>query len=208
MFNLQYKIKVCGMTEANNIREIEQLHPNLMGFIFYPPSPRYCKEKPSYLPTTAKRVGVFVDATKAEILDKVKDFGLDYVQLHGKESPEFCQELQQEGILLIKAFPISEASDIVITQAYEGLCEYFLFDTKTPKKGGSGEQFDWNLLQKYRGNTPFLLSGGIGLNCIDQLKDFQHPLLAGYDLNSKFETAPGIKDVTLLQRFINSFQNE
>ena len=196
------------MTEANNIREVEQLSPSFMGFIFYPPSPRYCKEKPSYLPTTANRVGVFVDATKTEVLEKVGEFGLDFVQLHGKESPVFCQELQQAGIRLIKAFAISEASDINQTQAYEGLCEYFLFDTKTPKKGGSGQQFDWSLIQQYQGHTPFLLSGGIGPESTEQLQAFQHPRLAGYDLNSRFETSPGIKDVNLLQRFFNSFQYE
>lgn len=197
-------VKVCGMTEDNNIRAVEQLHPDMMGFIFYPQSPRYCRQKPAYLPELAKRVGVFVDTTEEEIQNRWFDFKLDYVQLHGNESPAFCQSLKEKGICVIKAFQVSSADDLTGVEVYEGLCDYFLFDTKSSQKGGSGKQFNWQLLLQYQGHTPFLLSGGIGLESVCQLQTFTHPMLAGYDLNSRFETSPGIKNIALLKEFMKT----
>ena len=203
MFNVQCStIKVCGMTEANNIHVVEQLNPDMMGFIFYPQSPRYCFQKPAYLPEHANRVGVFVDATDEEIQSKWIDFKLDYVQLHGNESAAFCQRLKEKGMCIIKAFQVSSNDDLTGVEAYEGLCDFFLFDTKSSLKGGSGKQFNWQLLLQYQGHTPFLLSGGIGLESVSQLQTFTHPMLAGYDLNSRFETSPGIKDIALLKEFM------
>lgn len=152
-------IKVCGMTEAENIREVEQLGVDMIGFIFYPKSPRCLCELPDYLPVHAKRVGVFVNENKENILMYADRFALDYIQLHGDESPEYCRSLCNNGLHLIKAFSIAHPKDLAAVSAYKGLCDYYLFDTKTPQYGGSGNQFDWNLLLRYTGMTPFLLSG-------------------------------------------------
>ena len=190
------------MTDAENIREVEQLNPSMMGFIFYEKSPRYCQVKPSYLPTSAKHVGVFVDADITYIKNQMFDFQLDYVQLHGNETPAFCQELKATGIGVIKAIGMSCEADLWVAEAYINMCDYLLFDTKTPKQGGSGKQFNWNLLSAYKGPTPFLLSGGIGPEDAEKLQQFHHPMLAGYDLNSKFESSPGIKNVPKLKAFL------
>ena len=195
-------IKVCGMTEGKNIRAVEALGADFIGMIFYPASPRKVVGIPDYLPETAARVGVFVNASEAEILEKVVAYGLDLVQLHGDESPEFCSRLDGRGVGVIKAFSVSSESDLARTSAYEGLCRYYLFDTPTAGRGGSGKRFDWSLLQAYSGETPFLLSGGIGPESAAALSEFSHPMLAGYDLNSRFESEPGVKDVALLGQFL------
>ena len=180
----------------------------MMGFIFWEPSARYVSQKPDYLPACA-RTGVFVNATPEYILSTVRAYGLSYVQLHGQESPEFCHHLRltlnQSGLAsvqLIKAFSISTPEDLAPVQKYENLCHFLLFDTKTPLPGGSGKQFDWQILQHYSGTLPFLLSGGIGPDDIKRLHEFHHPLCAGIDLNSRFEISPGVKDATLLRNFL------
>ncbi len=195
-------IKVCGMREAQNIKEVEQLGADMIGFIFYPKSPRYVYEIPEYLPTHANRIGIFVNESKKTVLTMVDRFGLDYVQLHGEESPEYCRSLKQSDIKLIKAFSIQREKDLYPSKAYEEICDYFLFDTKCQQYGGSGNQFDWSLLKAYSGETPFLLSGGINLYSSKALKEFSHPKLAGYDLNSRFEFAPGKKDTERLREFL------
>ena len=162
-------IKVCGMREAENIREVEALGIDLMGFIFWEKSSRYISKRPAYLPTKCKRVGVFA---------------------------------QLQGLHLIKAISVSSRNDIATYKTYEGLVEYFLFDTKCPSVGGSGQQFDWSVLSAYDGSTPFLLSGGIGPDDAERIKSFHHPQCIGIDLNSRFELAPGLKDVIKLQAFI------
>lgn len=148
-------IKVCGMTEAENIREVEQLGVDMIGFIFYPKSPRCLCELPDYLPVHAKRVGVFVNENKENILMYADRFALDYIQLHGDESPEYCRSLCNNGLHLIKAFSISHPKDLMCTSAYKGLCDYYLFDTKTPQYGGSGNQFDWKPAVSLWRNDPF-----------------------------------------------------
>ncbi|WP_300699426.1 phosphoribosylanthranilate isomerase [Bacteroides sp.] len=199
-------IKVCGMTEANNIRDIEQLGVDMIGFIFYPKSPRCMCEIPEYLPVRAKRVGVFVNESKEDILMYADRFGLSYIQLHGNESPDYCRTLQSNGLRLIKAFSISLPKDLFDVSTYDGLCDYYLFDTKTPQFGGSGNQFDWNILHRYNGSTPFLLSGGINPYSAKAIKEFHHPRLAGIDLNSRFETAPGLKDVERIEIFLEELR--
>ena len=202
----KYLIKVCGMTQADNIREAEELGVNLIGLNFYPKSPRCLCQMPDYLPRIAQRVGVFVNQPKEEVTMYADRFGLDYLQLHGTESPGYCRTLQSYGFRLIKAFAIAQAKDLPTTQAYEGLCDYFLFDTKTPKYGGSGEQFDWTLLQYYHGETPFLLGGGINAYSAKTIRAFRHPRLAGVDLNSRFELSPGVKDVERLRKFLQELE--
>lgn len=195
-------IKVCGMREAQNIREVEQLGVDMIGFIFYHKSPRYVFEMPQYMPTKAKRIGVFVNENKEMIQTMADRFGLEYIQLHGTESPSYCRSLQQAGLHLIKAFSTSNEKDVLAAEAYEGYCDYYLFDTKSQQHGGSGNQFDWNLLEAYTGETPFLLSGGINLYSIKALKEITAPKLIGFDLNSRFELAPGKKDIKRLESFL------
>ncbi len=186
--------KVCGMRDPENIRRIDLSGADWMGFVFYPPSPRRVESLPAFMPEYARRVGVFVDEPVENIQVRAKEFGLNYLQLHGSESPDDCLRLQDRGLRVIKAFRI------------EAACSYFLFDTKTPAYGGSGKTFDWTVLDAYRGQTPFLLSGGIGPEHVRALKAFRHDRLVGYDLNSRFEQAPGIKDVEKITRFIQDMK--
>lgn len=204
-------IKVCGMREAENIRAVEQLFTihyspftAWMGFIFWPKSSRYVSEHPSYLPTHCKRVGVFVDAYIQEVQQKVAEFGLDYIQLHGHESPDYIRQLRADGSspAIIKAISISSHNDIATYKDYEGIVDYFLFDTKAQLPGGNGQQFDWSVLADYNGNTPFLLSGGIGPDDAERIQGFSHPKCIGIDLNSRFELAPAFKDINKLKEFI------
>ncbi|NDV59554.1 phosphoribosylanthranilate isomerase [Bacteroides sp. 519] len=194
-------LKVCGMQDADNIRAVEDLGVDWLGFIFYPKSPRYLAEIPQYLPNRAKRVGVFVNESRESICITVDRFSLNYVQLHGNESPEFCNNIQKEGIKVIKAFSLKHANDLSITGNYEDICNYFLFDTKCKQHGGSGNQFDWEILKNYKGKTPFLLSGGINEYSANSLNQLKHPQLVGYDINSRFETIPGFKDVERIRKF-------
>ena len=194
-------VKVCGMRDAENIRKVEALGIDLMGFIFWPKSSRYVSERPAYLPTKCKRVGVFVDEDVNTIKKLANDYALDYIQLHGSESPEYVQQLRNWQV--IKAFNIATTEDLEATKTYEGIVCYFLFDTKGKSVGGNGEKFDWSVLDEYHGETPFLLSGGIGPDDAERVKAFNHPKCAGFDLNSKFEVAPALKDINELKEFIN-----
>lgn len=197
-------IKVCGMREAENIRQVEALGIDWMGFIFYPRSPRFVGE--TFIEATSeqpvRRVGVFVNASPEEMIETARKYKLDYLQLHGNESADDCYALQKRGFALIKAFSIATEEDLEKTADYEGRVDYFLFDTKCSGYGGSGKQFDWSVLAAYQGSTPFLLSGGIRPESLEALRHFHHPLLAGLDLNSGFETEPGMKDVAKLKGFV------
>ncbi len=200
-------VKVCGMRESENIRAVEQTGADWMGFIFYPPSPRFVRKHPGYLPVACKRVGVFVDEDTTFILRKVEDFGLHFVQLHGRETPRQCAELKEKGVHVIKTFSISTETDLLPVEAYEGLCDYFLFDTACAGRGGSGKTFRWNILACYRARTPFLLSGGIRPTSLEALSRFRHEYWAGIDLNSGFETAPARKDAVSLHAFIKQIKS-
>lgn len=196
-------IKVCGMRNADNIEALDRLGIDLMGFIFYPKSPRYVEEPPAYLPRHAKRVGVFVNEDPTTLQLLTERFGLDFVQLHGNESPEYCHALSETGLSVIKAFSIDQREDFAGTEAYAEACHYLLFDTKCRQHGGSGNQFDWSLLESYKGQTPFLLSGGIGADSASALKAIRHPHLAGFDLNSRFEDKPGEKNIEIIKQFLS-----
>ena len=198
-------VKVCGMRDPENIRQVERTGADWMGFIFYPRSPRYVAERPAYLPQRMRRVGVFVNAEEADIRRHIADYGLEAVQLHGQERPELCAALRKGSTTVIKAFRLKTAAEAAATADYEGAADYFLFDTPTEAFGGSGHRFDWSLLDHYRGKTPFLLSGGIGPDSLDALSRFHHPCWAGIDLNSGFETAPARKDAEQLTLFIELF---
>lgn len=153
-----------------------------------------------------RRVGVFVDESVERIRRIADMFRLDYLQLHGRETPDECYALQKRGYSVIKAFSVESAADLLRTEPYEGRADYFLFDTRCEGYGGSGRRFDWDLLSAYAGATPFLLSGGIGPDSLDALRSFRHPRMAGIDLNSAFESSPGRKDVDKLARFIGAFR--
>ena len=279
-------IKVCGMRDAQNIREVAALGVNLIGLIFYPKSPRYVESissdagiipdysslTPDPLPegegrnmldkqlkaeetkgetrnkqpvsaqlkstqskapfnkvTTPlslgegqggeaaipKFVGVFVDDMPQNIVTAVYNYHLSYVQLHGDESPVMIDNLRRTlvpdivpQIKIIKAISVSSAEDLKRCEQYEGHADLFLFDTKCKGYGGSGQKYDWSVLEAYTGQTPFLLSGGIGPDDADRLRDFHHPQCVGIDLNSKFETAPGMKDINLLQNFLHQLNKQ
>lgn len=205
------------MRDAENIREVErlteefstlnpQLSSFLMGFIFWPESSRYVSERPAYLPTKCKRVGVFVDEDTEKIKRIAEEYSLDYIQLHGHESPERISDLLSPAshFSLIKAFNIATADDFAQTKPYEGIVDYFLFDTKGHRVGGNGEKFDWHVLADYVGTTPFILSGGIGPDDAERVSAFHHPKCIGIDLNSRFEIAPGFKDSNKLKIFIQA----
>lgn len=192
------------MREAENIRKVEELNIQWMGFIFWSKSMRYVSERPVYLPTNCKRVGVFVNADIQEVKQKVEEYGIDIIQLHGHESPDYCTQLK--NYTLIKAFNIATAIDLEATKPYEGIIDYFLFDTKAKMVGGNGTKFDWDILTTYHGDTPFLLSGGIGPDDTERIKGFHHPRCIGIDLNSRFEIEPGLKNINQLKTFIQKIR--
>ena len=212
-------IKVCGMRDSDNIRAVsEQVRPDWMGFIFWTGSKRHVATVPGYLPPSPIcRVGVFVNPTLEDVLACTCRMGLHLVQLHGKESPDFCLAVKAAtGLPLIKAISIGNESDLSETEAFlnrDSFCnvissaaDYFLFDTRCDTVGGSGKQFDWNILMRYKGPLPFLLSGGIGPDDAARVLSFHHPLCIGIDVNSRFETSPGIKDTNTLSQFINTIK--
>ena len=212
------------MRDPENIRAVEEMvHPDMMGFIFWQGSKRYVSEVPSYLPKCT-RVGVFVNPTEEEVMQKVKDFGLNAIQLHGEETPDFCRRIKSTtGLPIIKAISIDKNNNeqLIINKSklsteeqcsmfnvqcsmFEEIADFFLFDTKCKCVGGSGEQFNWDILQSYQGNTPFLLSGGIGPGDEEKVRRWRHPKCIGIDLNSRFETAPAYKDTEALIKFKRS----
>ena len=194
------------MREADNIRAVEALGIDMMGFIFWPKSSRYVSQRPDYLPKRVKRVGVFVDEDPEQVKRLADDYALDYIQLHGQESPSYIFQLR--GLHVIKAFNISIAEDLLQTQPYEGLVDCFLFDAKGKSVGGNGEKFNWDVLDAYQGATPFLLSGGIGPDDAERVNAFYHPKCIGIDLNSRFELSPGLKDVAKLKEFMCNLNTE
>lgn len=232
-------IKVCGLREQNNIDMVAALGVDMLGFVFHPQSPRYVSMisskvglMPDYSPekynelegnapvqTTSpekavpKRVGVFVDDMAQNIVTRVYNFDLDYVQLHGSEPVETIENLRatlvpdiKPELKFIKAIQVQTAEDLQLCDAYEGHVDLFLFDTKGTNAGGNGTHFDWELLKQYQGQTPFLLSGGIGVDDVEEVLAFDHPQCVGVDVNSRFETAPGVKNVDKLKVFVEALK--
>ncbi|WP_422350522.1 phosphoribosylanthranilate isomerase [Flagellimonas sp.] len=241
------KLKVCGM--KFNPSEVAQLQPDYLGFIFWEPSSRYFQGEMPELPGTIKKIGVFVDAEIEDVLKKVETFSLDGVQLHGNESPKYCQELRHAklparpaggdsashsngipkqvqdnqlslraqsrseknkvstslDLTIIKVFSIKDSFDFTILEPYEEVCDFFLFDTKGKLPGGNGYAFDWSILKEYPSTKPYFLSGGIGLESMENLKGFLASPASKYchaiDVNSKFEIEPGHKNITQLEEF-------
>jgi phosphoribosylanthranilate isomerase len=204
----ELRVKVCGMKFTENREQVEQLDVNFLGFIFYEPSKRFIGEtpEPGLFNSEKSKVGVFVDENAFEILGLAKNLGFEYVQLHGKENPKTCGILKSQGLKIIKAFSVNEKFKFSDTKAWEKVADFFLFDTKSSQPGGSGKKFDWQVLDKYRGHTPFFLSGGIGPDDAKAIKEIKHPKLTGVDLNSGFEEAPGLKNIENLKQFINELK--
>lgn len=201
-------VKVCGMREPDNIREVETLQPTMIGFICWDKSPRYVATVPSYLPK-CQRVCVFVNPSINYALQMADSFKADYLQLHGSETPDFCQELKHAtGLKIIKSISIANSADIEKSKEYQGVADILLFDTKCATVGGSGVKFDWSVIENYDGTTPFLLSGGIGPDDAESILSIKHPMFAGVDLNSRFESAPAMKDVLKLKEFITEIRDE
>jgi phosphoribosylanthranilate isomerase len=207
------RIKVCGMCDPLNVKEIGDAKPDFMGFIFYPGSPRYVGEEPEMsifhnVSPGIKRIGVFLNEKNHEILDLSIRTGLDMIQLHGTESPVTCLQLRSSGLTIIKAFNIADDFSFEALIQYMPVCDYFLFDSKSEKSGGSGRKFRWEKLDDYSLDKPFFLSGGIGLEDAGVIKSIENRGFFAVDLNSRFETAPGIKDAARIKTFIKAIKND
>jgi len=198
------------MKDPENIRELIKIKPDMIGLIFHPGSPRYVANPEALagvldIDRQFKLVGVFVDEDISLIRGLHKTLNFGYVQLHGNESPDYCGELKSRGFKVIKAFGLSGEKDLKKVEAYHGIADLFLFDTKTDKHGGSGQKFDWSVLEKYYGAAPFLLGGGIGPGDHPVI---DNPTFAGVDLNSRFETSPSMKDIGLLSYYFKKLRND
>lgn len=200
------KLKVCGLKHQSNIEELMQLSIDYMGFIFYKKSPRFVDENLSFdfmrsIPKHIKKVGVFVDESSYSICNKIAHYDLDMVQLHGNESSELCKELKPH-VKVMKAFQINDNFDFNQLKNYLSVVDYFLFDSPTVNYGGSGNTFNWQVLEKYKYDIPFFLSGGISEEHIELIKQLNIPQLIGIDINSKFEIEPGLKNTNKIKEFI------
>ena len=202
------KLKICGMTYPDNLSAVAQLQPDYLGFIFYEKSPRYMvgtllPEVVQSLPSATQRTGVFVNATTDYMLAMAERYGLHALQLHGDESPEQCDVLKKQGYTIIKVVSLgTEEFDFSTLTPYQPVVDFFLFDTKGKQPGGNGQTFNWDVLRDYSLDTPFFLSGGIGPDQVDAVRQLSLPQLHALDVNSRFETEPGRKDVNRLNDFI------
>ncbi len=206
------KVKVCGMRDAENIKAVEALKPDFMGFIFYPRSPRCCEginlDVIASLPEEVEPVMVSVDMSEAEVTALARRYGFRTLQLHGHESPEMCFSLRSQGFKVIKAMGMRSAGSLENLREFTGAVDLFLLDTLTPSKGGSGKKFDWSIIEQYDLDEPFMLSGGIGPDDAEAILALDHPKFEGIDLNSRFETAPGVKDAELLRSFLSKIRKK
>lgn len=195
------KWKVCGLRD--NIVDVLTLQPDYVGFIFYKKSPRYVGdnfEMPDFGDSKIKRVGVFVNEPWEFVYDISQKYMLDYVQLHGGESSEYCEGLKQKQLKIIKAFQIDETFEFKLLKEFDSVTDFFLFDTKTKSYGGSGESFDWKILKNYTLEKKYFLSGGLSLDNIEEVNNLDLHKIHALDVNSKFELTPGHKNIELLER--------
>ncbi len=208
------KLKVCGITQLQQLKELDDLGVDFVGLIFYSQSLRCVTNKlkaedVKSLSLSIKKVGVFVNADQKHIIDTVDNFGLDIVQLHGDETPEFCNHISSL-VTVIKAFRITRANEQNIDwmiKPYEEFCDYYLFDTNRKNAyGGTGEKFDWELLKENKINKPFFLSGGIGSDDIEKVIAFTHPFFYALDINSKVEIEPGVKDFEKIKKILEGIK--
>src|SRR5690606_3211033 len=213
-FEMKPLLKICGM--KHNITEVAALQPDYLGFVFYEKSPRYFKGEIPELPKRIKKVGVFVDEKISKVIDLVKKYSLDVIQLHGNENKEYILDLQgyltlyYPDVLVWKVFSVDDKFDFNQLSVFENKVDAFLFDSKGKEKGGNGFTFNWEILKKYKSKKPFILSGGIGLEEVDLLKKILKTDLPMHaiDVNSRFETEPGMKDVSALKVFIEILKHD
>lgn len=204
-------IKLCGLKTKNNFKDLPKVGVDMVGLNFYPSSVRYVEDNQTMtyladqIPTTIKKVGVFVNETIDEVEWRQASFSLDYVQLHGDEDLTYCQAAQ-EVAKVIKVFRVDQDFDFASTKPYESVASYFLFDTKVESYGGGGESFDWTILDRYVGQTKFLLAGGIGPDDVSRIKKLKHPRLAGVDINSKFEQDRANKNMADVYQFVQEIR--
>lgn len=194
------------MKYPENINQLVDIQPDYMGFIFYPKSKRFMadsldSEILKVIPKSIKKVGVFVNETAETLIKTTEKFQLDYIQLHGEESPEFCNSLNANGFKLIKAFQLHPDFDFMQLEEYKRSSQYFLFDTQTPLYGGSGHKFDWKILNHYDNDKPFFLSGGIDLEDAHKILNIKYLNIHAVDINSKFEIEPGMKNIEKVKKF-------
>ncbi len=199
------------MREAQNVAEVVRLKPDYLGFIFYPKSPRYVgkswnRKIIEQVPQGIERVGVFVNESSQNIKAVCTKYGINTLQLHGSETPLFCQKLKDEGYTVFKAFQIGNDTHLEEMVSYCGKCDYFLYDTKSKDWGGSGEKFNWVKLKEINTLGSFLLSGGITVDDAKTIMKLSFSNLKGVDINSKFETEPALKNVELLSAFITEIR--
>lgn len=206
------KIKVCGMRDPENISGVAAALPDFLGFIFYPKSARFVGEEFSAdqlqaIPETIQRVGVFVNELPEKVIEICRKLNFQVAQLHGSESSEYCRQIKASGLTVFKAFSVDDSFDFGQLSGYADVCDYFLFDTKGHLPGGTGQKFNWDLLKKYKGLVPFFLSGGIGPDDLEAIRNFEHPRWRGLDVNSGFELSPALKDVEEVRRFITEIRS-
>lgn len=203
MMNQELKIKVCGMKYLDNLKEVASLRPDYLGFIFFPKSPRNVDELIGEEVIAATqgitRVGVFVNADYDFITQKITEFGLGLLQLHGDEPVELCKQLKEDGHSIMKVFGVGESFDFSRLEPYKTYVDFFLFDTKGKDYGGNGVTFNWELLKEYDNEKPIFLSGGLGPKNIDAVKELSGISIHALDINSKFEDKPGVKNIDLLK---------
>ncbi|MCW3088001.1 MAG: N-(5-phosphoribosyl)anthranilate isomerase [Sediminibacterium sp.] len=208
------RIKVCGMTSADQVMELDEMGVEFAGFIFYPNSPRYVfrfMSRPDLKKIRGKainKVGVFVNAPIEEVLQAVDDCGLYLVQLHGDETPKYCEKIA-DYVTVVKAFRLREDDNVLWkVKDYQDIADMFLFDTEGGGYGGTGKKFDWNVLKGLNINKSFFLSGGIQPEDVGILREFAKDPVAkdlfSIDVNSRFETSPGIKDMEKLKEFVRA----
>jgi len=201
------KIHIGGLTEPKNISEVAKLYPDFMGFVFYSFTPKYYRyQSLPKIPSSIKKIGVFVNQTFEEIQKIQQSFGLDFIQLHGQETPEFCKLLKENNFRIIKAISIYPEIDFESLKDFTPFCEYFLFDTYTAKPGAQSTDL-WILLKKYSFEIPFFLSGGVSLENLQIAMKIGYPQLMALELDSEWEFINGVKDISLLQRGFSIIRN-
>ena len=205
-------IKVCGMRDADNIRNLLTLKPDYVGFIFHPASSRFVgadfSTENTALVKDAKKVGVFVDYNFDDMRDIIHHHKLDAVQLHGSETPGECWLHRSLGLIVIKAFQVDESFDFASLKPYADAVDFYLFDTKSPTHGGSGKKFNWDILNKYDNHKPIFLSGGIDVDDVEAIKSLSHVNIHAVDINSRFEIAPALKDIEKVKSFVDQIRNK
>ena len=205
------EIKVCGMRNSNNIKQLLDLNIDYIGFIFYEKSSRYVGDllDEDFIKSinSIKKVGVFVNSTIEEILVKKQKYNLNYIQLHGNESAEFCKKINSKNCKIIKSFSVDNSFDFSTLNEYVNYCEYFLFDTKGVSYGGNGVKFNWGILGSYKLDVPIFLSGGVDLHDYSNVKKLENKNIKVIDINSRFELEPGLKNIIKIKEFITRLQD-